>query len=493
MQLLIISMFVAIQFYIYQVFDIGGTYGVTSLDILTLIFYIIFLKKIIWNGEKLRIVWHYGFLCFIVLLGSIIISGITPLLSGNYEYIMQYMKSCLHIFFLCLFVFICSCYPLKTELWTNMIKVWLVMSLIINVFGIYQLAARAYDLPLAWMPITNVSMGLKGRIAVSEFGQLSLHWGNFFRATSIFSEPSALASFNTITFIFLIIPIVQKSKSFFKSRTFKIILWITTLAGLILTFSMTGLVGALLVILGVIFFENLRGILPLIRIIIFSIIIFILTNLIVSSFAGISLSELFRTRIEGILSNNSVKNRGTEGESFYYRLQNFQSTIKIWEKHPFIGTGLGLTYSDKEENIFYSVSSVSSALAEMGTIGFLSFTFLFLSLFIISLKFIIHRQKFKKLSIEDQRLMGLLFYVMIQLFISNFISGNNLSTASLWVPMGMIFSIINSTYIKMGEMFYKINIMKKPLKDSFNQTLGIYINYKNTQNSQKQELTFKGK
>lgn len=478
MQVLIILMFVTIQFYIYQVFDIGGTYGVTSLDIVTGIFYIIFLKKMFWNGEKLNIGWNQGLIFIGMFLLTIIISGITPLRTGNYEFLGQYLKSTVHIFFLCFFTIICASYYLKPEIWTKMIKVWLILSILINLFGIYQLPARAFDWPLSWIPITNVSMGMKGKIDVSEIGQLSLHWGNFYRATSIFSEPSALAAYNTITFIFLFIPIVQKNKPFLKSKIINIILWIITLAGLILTFSLTGVVGVLFMIMGIILFENFRKIISLMKIIVIIILLFIISDIFVTSYAGISLSGLFMKRIEGIISNDSVMNRGTEGESFFYRLDNLKTSVRVWEKHPFIGTGLGLTYSDKDENMYYSVSSIAAALAELGIFGFLTFLFLFISIFNVSLKFIIHPDQFKSLSDDEKRLMGLTFYLMINLFIDNFVSGNNLSTSSLWVPLGMVLAIINSIYLKKGNDGYVVTIMKKPLKVAFTKIMSMYIHNK---------------
>jgi len=51
--------------------------------------------------------------------------------------------------------------------------------------------------------------------------------------------------------------------------------------------------------------------------------------------------------------------------------------------------------------------------------------------------------------------------------VDNFITGNNLVKDSLWVPLGMIFSIINVTIIKQGGKVFTISLMKAPLKQTF--------------------------
>ncbi len=470
-QIYLLLMFFTIFLYNYQVFPLSGTYGVTSLDLVTLLFYLYFIKRIIWNGDKLIIGWHKAVYFFIGLFIAVLLSGITPLLSGSSTNLLQFLKTSIHIIFLGFFVFIAVSYPIKTETWTNVIKMWLIMSIIINIFGIYQIPARAFDLPFAWLDFTNISMGVRGTINIEEIKQLSLHWGNFFRATSIFPEPSALASFNVVIFTFLLIPYIQKTKAFFKSKILNIILFITTLAGLFLTFSMTAFVGVFLVITGIFLLESFRRLVPLIIILISSVLIIFLTDSIVKSFADVSVAELFQNRIEGIWHYGSVKSEGMEGESIYGRMNTAERSINIWKKHPINGCGIGLTAYDKEEDIYFSDFSSLTALAETGLIGFISLTGMFIALMVISGKYITNKKNFSDLTMEHRRLIGLIFYLMLHQVLINYITGNNLVKDSMWVPLGMIFSIINSTIIKQGGKVFTISLMKEPLKQTFLKAL----------------------
>ncbi|MBI5324619.1 MAG: O-antigen ligase family protein [Ignavibacteriae bacterium] len=460
-------MFFTVFLYNYQVFPLAGQYGVTSLDLITLLFYFYFIKRIIWNGEKLLIGWHTAIYFFFGLLAAVLLSGFTPLLNGSAPQVSQFIKTSIHIIFLGFFVFIALSFQIKTEIWTNVIKMWLILSIFINIFGIYQIPARAYDLPLAWLDFTNISMGVRGTIDVDLVKQLSLHYGDFFRATSIFPEPSALASFNVIIFSFLLIPYIQKTKSFFQSKILNVILFITTLTGLFLTFSMTGFIGIVLILTGIFLLESFKRLIPLIIVIFSSIIIIFLTDSIVTKFSGVSVAGLFQNRIEGIINYGSVKKEGMEGESIYGRVSTAERSINIWKEHPINGIGMGLISYDKKQGLKFNDFSSFTALAELGLIGFISFTGMFISLLIITSKYITNKKIFEYLEPNQKRLIGLLFYLLLHQVLINFITGNNLVRDSLWLPMGMIFSIINLTIIKQGGKIFTVQLVKTPLRTTF--------------------------
>ena len=474
-QALLISMFFTVFLYNYQVFPLAGSYGVTSLDILTLLLYLYFFKRVIWDGDKLIIGWHSSIYFFFGLLFAIMLSGLSPFFNGSSPQVAQYLKTTIHIIFLGFIVFIAISYPIKTESWTKIIKMWLILSIIINIFGIYQIPARAYDLPFAWLDFTNISMGNRGKIDITEIKQLSLHYGDFFRATSIFPEPSALASFNVVIFTFLLIPFVQKTKPFFKSKILNTVLFITTLIGLFLTFSMTAFIGIFLVIGGIFILESFRRLAPLIIIILSSVILIYMTDSITEKFTGVSVAGLFQNRIEGILNYGSVKKEGMEGESIYGRVSTAERSYNIWKKHPINGIGMGLISFDKKEGLEFNDYSSLTALSELGLIGFISFTGMFLALMIITAKFITDKKLYYNFSTEDKRLLGLLFYLMLHQFLINFITGNNLVKDALWLPMGMIFAIINVTIIKKGDKVYTVELMKIPLKTTFTKALNKYL------------------
>ncbi|MGA2298814.1 MAG: hypothetical protein ABSG15_14810, partial [FCB group bacterium] len=270
MNALVILIFASSLLYTFQVFSIGS-YGVTTLDVLLGILILVFIKKIVWDGEKLKAGLHLGLFFYFGLFIAALLSGITPLQNGSMMMILQYFKSTIHFIFFGFFVFICAFYPFKEGLWTKVIKTFLIISIFINLFGIYQIVARAYDLPLAWLPITNISYVAKSDTDVSSINQLSLQFGNFFRATSIFSEPSTLAIFTSMNLIFIIVPFVQNLKPFLKSKNLNIAVFITNIAGLFLTFSLTGYIILALVIIGIIVLERTKRIISFIYITIISI------------------------------------------------------------------------------------------------------------------------------------------------------------------------------------------------------------------------------
>jgi len=54
----------------------------------------------------------------------------------------------------------------------------LIVAFFVNIFGIYQIFARLYDWPLAWIEITNVSFEQRGmRQVQGETQQLALKFG----------------------------------------------------------------------------------------------------------------------------------------------------------------------------------------------------------------------------------------------------------------------------------------------------------------------------
>lgn len=452
---------------VFQLFGVGS-YGVTLLDFAVLSFYLVFLKRIIWDGYKLKFPTNSATIFFLLIFVSAIISGFMPLLKGSTPQMIQYLKTFIHFLFIGFFAFICGFYKINLKYWNNVVKIWLVLSIAINLFGIYQIFARAYDLPLAWLQFTNISLTGRATDDISSVRQLSLHYGNFFRATSIFTEPSSLASFNLVIQIFLIIPFVQKVKPFLQSNILSIIVFVISIITLFLCFSMTGFVGMILILTGVFLFNRPKKLMPIVIGFIATILVIIATDSAIEKYSGVSVVKLFSKRITGLVT----KKQGTEGESYGVRLHSGKMGVEIWESHPFIGTGLGLTSYNNKEGVEFGDFSFIAALAEMGLVGFISFTGLFIALFLITGRMILNRKKLSVLPEELARWSGIIFYLMIYQFLINFISGNNLVSYSLWIFIGLIFSIIQQ-YDKSKIM--TIQLMNRPLKDMLNKNLEKYI------------------
>lgn len=477
MHVAIVLLFISYFTSAYQLFQIGS-YGVTAIDIITAVIYIIFFKRIIWDGDKIEFVPKMQLFFFFLLLLSIFLSGFSPLFETSTAMTGQYLKTTGHMIFLGFFAFICAIYNIKPVVWNSVIRTWLIIGLLINIFGIYQIVARAYDLPLAWLEFTNVSITGRGMYEMDEFQQLSLKFGNFYRATSIFYEPSALAAFNIYMLAFLIIPFMQKREAFFKSKFVTTTMFLFALIATFLTFSLTGFLGIFLIVSSIIIFEKGKRKYSLFGIFILAGIIVFITDAIVQSYAEISVLELFEKRLEGILNYGTAKATVVEGESYATRLVSAEKTFEIWKNHPFTGIGLGLTEQNKSVLLSFSDFGVLAALAEMGIFGFISFTGIFASFLVISVRYLLNRDSYKNLSMEKQRLIGIVYYILLVLIIINFISSNNLVNGATWIPIGILFSVVSRTSIDSGGKYYSIALIDESLKDKSKKLLNSYMAHK---------------
>ncbi|ROL59283.1 O-antigen ligase domain-containing protein [Bacteroidetes/Chlorobi group bacterium ChocPot_Mid] len=474
MHILFIILFIVYFTHSYQLFEIFG-YGVNLIDFAYLAIILLFLKKMIWDGEELKFHLHPGLVFIMALIFAAVISGLTPLIKGDTIHIIQFFKTSSHFIFLLILTLICSVYKIETKTWTAVAQTWLILSLLINIFGIYQIFARAYDLPLAWLQYTNISLTGRYTDDMDTVRQLSLRYGDFFRATSIFSEPSALASFNVLIQAFIIIPFIQRTKPFFKSKSLTAVIFSFSLIALLLAFSMTGFVGMGLMVAGIVIFHWSKRLKPFAIGFLASIIIIVATDDIIESLSGTSVVGLFSKRIRGIFTER----QGTEGESYNVRLFSAKVGLEIWEKHWLIGSGIGLTAYNNTKGVQFGDFAFISAMAEMGLIGLIAFVGIFVSLFITTAKFLLLQKARDDLPDDLKRWSGLLFFIMLQLFLINFISGNNLVSFVLWQTISIVYANINTIQIYRGKKTISMKFIKKPLKISLNQSILHFVNSQN--------------
>ena len=461
--ILLILIFISYYINVFQVFSIG-TYGVIVSDLFVLAYFLVFLKRVIWNGDSLKIVRNPAMYLYIAFIASIFLSAMNPLIGGNSHELQQFFKSFAHLIFIALFALILAVYPENRKTWENVIKAWLIMSLLINIFGIYQIAARAWDLPLAWLDTTNVSFATRGLVDVNEITQLSLKFEDFYRATSIFSEPSALASYNVIIFIFLLVPIIQGKKPFLKSKFLNILVFSAALVAIFLTFSLTGAVGLSMIIGGMFLIQRNKKLLRIIYVGMIAIVLIVASDSVVEKNMGISVVNLFSERIGGIVKGGG----GMSGESFTTRMESGSITVDIWKKRPVTGVGIGLTSYYSDGKIKFSDMGVLAAFAELGIIGGSVFILLHIFLFVLSIREILIQRKIPGVADpDDERLFGIVYYFMFTMLLINFISGNNLASSFFYIPIGMLLAILNLNMQARGSKVYELKLFKMPLKDYF--------------------------
>jgi len=465
----------------YQLFGIGST-GFTLSDVVTLSMFFYFIKKTIWDGEEIKIAKNPAILFLFLFYAITLVSGFAPILRGSQGELTQFVKSTAHYHFSLLFLTINILLNNKNENWNNFIKIWLVLAIFINAFGIYQIIARGLGLPFAWLEINNLSYLSRGMYdTLEEVPQISLRFENFFRATSIFSEPSALAAFNALILVFLIVPYIQNFQPFLKSKFLTITSLIFSILGLFLAFSLTGLSSFGLMIFAIIIFEKFKNLGLFVKIFFVLTIFLVIADQIVYAYAGISVLELFYKRVDGVI-NYIMTNQlsAVEGESFSGRSDNVLAMFNIYRNNPIFGTGMGLTYASPfSEGYLFADITIMAVLAETGTIGFFAYFGFFVILLVIVVKFLLNRDKLVNVDYNQKRLMLMLFYIMIVYFVVNYLSGNQILNVFSLIMLSLIFNVINNYYINYLDKYYEIRLVKTPLSKLFKQGLVSYVNSKN--------------
>lgn len=365
--------------------------------------------------------------------------------------VIQFIKSYSHFIFLTLFALTLGIINLENKVFLNIFRIWLIFSILLNIFGIYQLFARAFDLPLAWIELNNVS--LTGN-EEQEFQQLSLKFKNFYRATSIFSEPSALAGFN-LTIIGILIAPMFKSESYhiFKSKGFINFIFILSIITLFVTFSLTAVMGLGLLSLAYMMYNRNINYIKIFKIIAIVILLMVVADMFIVSYFETSLLELFYTRISNVLG---FSKEGIVGESFTTRSNNFKSSFDVWMKNPLIGVGLGHTKYFSE--VSYSDYGIMHALMETGIIGGFFFVMIFISLLS---EMLLLKNRIKELPSETHYLLNSAFYVTFILIGTNFISGNSFINLYLWFYLGILISIVTTVKYQLGDNLSPIYYFKK--------------------------------
>jgi len=316
---------------------------------------------------------------------------------------------------------------------------------------------------------------------LEEVPQISLRFENFFRATSIFSEPSALAAFNALILVFLIVPYIQNFQPFLKSKFLTITSLIFSISGLFLAFSLTGLSSFGLIILAIIIFEKFKNLGLFVKIFFVLAIFLVIADQIVSAYAGISVLELFYKRVGGVI-NYIMTNQlsAIEGESFSGRSDNVWAMFNIYIHNPIFGTGMGLTSASPfSEGWLFADITIMAVLAETGTIGFFAYFGFFVILLVIVTKFLLNRDKLLNVDNNQKRLMLMLFYIIIVYFVVNYLSGNQILNVFSLIMLSLIFNVINNYYINYLDKYYDIRLVKTPLSKLFKQGIVSYVNSKN--------------
>jgi hypothetical protein len=441
-QIFIILLWISNLASLFQVFQISG-YGVVLTDLLMGLMIITVFFQLVVEKRQFRILKGplTNILYFSIL--AALLSGIGLIFWGGSVQIFQFAKTFIHYIFFIIFTFLFVVAEVDDDAFYNAIKVVLICAFFVNIFGIYQIFARLYDLPLAWIKITNVSFEQRGMKEVQgETVQLSLRFGNFFRATSFFPEPSALAYYNLFNLLYIVVPFVRGSRPFIKNPVINIIVFISVILGLLTPFSLGGLSGFIVFMFLLIFFEKLK-----VRKFIIPIILLLITVGIFDYYfqkeTQTSIVSLFNERVSGLLSTKPGIEPIT-GESTPGRLNSFKNAVDIFFTSPIVGIGLGNTYYHPLSNMRFADSSLFAIIAEMGLFG----TIIFLGLVFYGTKISLFLRKPEIISnVHNNKLntlQSIAVYSWILIIFNSFFLANIHITASLWMPLAIILATYKS-------------------------------------------------
>jgi len=441
---LIVLLHFSSLFGIFQLFSFMG-YGVTFVDFFLSILYLIIFKQFFFDNRKFLIMDRTVLLPIILLLFAVVFSGIGLLFWAGRESYIQFLKTISHFTFVALYGIVAISIEINYKTVFKILKIFLYSSIIINLYAIYQLIARIYFLPLAYLDITNISFQTRDfDREVGEYTQVVLNFENFYRATSIFSEPSALAWFNIYCLVIILIPLLTRNKLFIQKRWLLYSTLSLAVIGLFLTFSLTGMLLLFFLIFSIIVFERIKMLKMLI--VTFAVILIVATtDLIQMNFTNVSIAELFYSRISGLVSDTNRGNKMTVGESAPDRIQSIQNAINLFLDFPVTGIGSGNTYYYPKSTKRFTQSSFFHLLAETGIIG--ASAFLFLAFYFIRIIFYLNKYRYKFIETmpELATLQSFAIYLTLIVFFSNILIGSAVGNYGFWLEIGLILIIYRQT------------------------------------------------
>jgi len=437
---LIVLLFISEILQIFQIFAIAG-YGFALVDLIILLIFTSAFYQFVFQKKKFalpdkKVFWSIAGLLFASIFSLI---GLLSWGAGS-DAIIQYFKTFAHFTFVVSIAFVALSTDISIESLYSAIKSLLIISIFVNIYAIYQLFARMFGLPGGYLEITNV--GFLNRdygTEVGEMKQIVLTFENFYRATSIYSEPSSLALFNVWIILFVLIPSFAKTKKFIQNEKWNIFIGILAIITLFLTFSMTGLAMISAIVIFLIIVAKIQIKKYLIPVLMGAIVL-TATDFILKDFTKVSILELFASRIEGIFTQN--KGGGISGESAPQRIKTMKNGWMLFTKSPIFGIGSGNTYHFPGSQARFADSSFFHVLSEMGMIGITFFFLMFLLAFQIGKQM---WQMIEKMKIRNPKLATLqaVSYPLIILIIFQaMILANLIGIASFWI----YFSIILITY-----------------------------------------------
>lgn len=455
-----------------QLFSVFN-YGITINDIFLIILALIFVKDTFWNGKILETAKNPAVVFFLLQIAFVLISALVPLFKGDKIQIIQYLKTTSHFLLYTVIMFIAFTYKIENKIWVRIIKIFIISSIFINLFGIYQLFARIYDLPLAFFEYNSFSSQLRSTGGDDTLKQATLKLENFYRATSIFPEPAGLAGFNLLIFTLIFFPLIHRLKTFYKSKIFNYSVLSLTLVTLLLTYSLTAASVLFFLIIGFFLLTGFNYIIKLWKYLLISFVLLVIADIIIQQYVEISVLKMFWERISKILTTFDP-NKYAVAESLPQRLRSAGVAIEVWSSSPLIGVGVGLLAFNTASDILFADSTFFMVLSQTGILGALAFTLMFTVLLYKTYNYAGNYMN-RKTEGYEATLFVLTYYIIIYLMIINLFIANNYVNPAMWSYLAIVFALINKDLISKNFQTYKIRLFDEPFKFKFNARIADYI------------------
>ncbi len=418
----------------FQVFAID-TAGFTLADIGCILFGGLCIYRAVTGQRAMILRLDLSMVLLLVMFAIMLISSLSPLLSGSRPQVMQYLKSSSHFSYMWFFTVCCASIPMNLDLVLRAIRAFCLVAIPVNIFGIYQVPARAFNLPLAWIKTTNISIG--------GVDQLSLGYEGFFRATSVFSEPSVLAFFTILVAIFLLVPYLMYDVRILRSRILFYLSLYSTFIAMFLTFSLTivaQLSAFIFVLLLISRQSNVRKMLQILGTIV---LVFILSNKAVATFSSTDVFDLYFRRIAAnVLGGEKIET--TMGDSFGTRANAQKSAISVWKQYPLVGVGFGCLLHAKAadgERHGQAFQAYLYALATTGLFGGLCVFALAISLTVNSFRLFFRYRRENRTVDSTQIVVAIVPFIASNQLVFGFTS-DNLIVAYSWILLGIVASVL---------------------------------------------------
>lgn len=437
-----------------QLFSIGG-FGVTPLEFSLVGIFGIAAYRWLWLAQPIRLPRSYEVLGIVAILGAVTISAAGVVLDGSSPVVTQTLKTYAHFIYLWMVGLVFLCIPISAEDWIRALRVHFVIATVVMVYGLYQLPARVFDWPLAWIDVSNVSF-TRGLSDDTEVGQIALKFQNFYRATSIFSEPSSLSGYATATLVMLIVPYFRGTASIIRQRWWFWTVIVLSVLSIFLAFSITGLLLLSAALLAMVVAYPRESARRLAIVGVCSLVFVGVADRAVEAVTNISVIELFGQRLQSYVSGAAADDElGTiAGDSFSQRLQDYQTALVAWEDAPVTGVGPG-SFAESAAGRQYSQPFLStligSVLVEFGLIGFVLIIGGLVGFLIRS--WIVERQWTKQhrgRDLPEEQIASFIPFRWLLIVLTT-VTGNFLITPAFWFDVAMLLTMQMAVLRKMGE------------------------------------------